>query len=74
MFLRNDTPGCVRREKGDTFSEIYLSYLSGPKGVCIPSSEFFTRFCKQKGVTICPENRLAYGTTTSRVLNNELAI
>ncbi len=44
MFLRNDTPGCVRHEKGDTFSEIYLSYLSGPKGVRIPTSEFFTPF------------------------------
>ena len=44
MFLRNDTPGCVRHEKGDTFSEIYLSYLSGPNGVRIPSSEFFTPF------------------------------
>ncbi len=44
LFLRNDTPGCVRHEKGDTFSEIYLSYLSGPKGVRIPSSEFFTPF------------------------------
>ncbi|MBI5395697.1 MAG: hypothetical protein HZA91_10410 [Verrucomicrobia bacterium] len=44
MFLRNDTPGCVRHEKGDTFSEMYLSYLSGPKGVRIPSSEFFTPF------------------------------
>jgi len=44
MFLRNDTPGCVRHEKGDTFSELYLSYLSGPKGVRIPSSEFFTPF------------------------------
>ena len=22
MFLRNDTPGCVRHEKGDTFSEV----------------------------------------------------
>lgn len=44
MFLRNDTPGCVRHERGDTFSEIYLSYLSGPKGVRIPSSEFFTPF------------------------------
>ena len=32
MFLRNDTPGCVRHEKGDTFSEMYLSYLGGPKG------------------------------------------
>ena len=44
MFLRNDTPGCVRHEKGDTFSEIYLSYLSGPKGIRIPASEFFTPF------------------------------
>ena len=44
MFLRNDTPGCVRHEKGDTFSEMYLSYLSGPHGVRIPSSEFFTPF------------------------------
>ena len=44
MFLRNDTPGCVRHEKGDTFSEMYLSYLSGPKGVRIPSSEFLTPF------------------------------
>ena len=44
MFLRGDMPGCVRHEKGDTFSEMYLSYLSGPKGVRIPSSEFFTPF------------------------------
>jgi hypothetical protein len=44
MFLRNDTPGCVRHEKGDTFSEMYLSYLSGPEGVRIPSSEFFSPF------------------------------
>jgi len=44
MFLRNDTPGCVRHEKGDTFSEMYLSYLSGPKGLRIPASEFFTPF------------------------------
>jgi hypothetical protein len=44
MFLRNDTPGCVRHEQGDTFSELYLSYLSGPKGMRIPSSEFFTPF------------------------------
>ena len=43
-FLRNDTPGCVRHEKGDTFSEMYLSYLSGPKGLRIPSSEFFAPF------------------------------
>jgi len=44
MFLRNDTPGCVRHEQGDTFSEMYLSYLSGPQGVRIPSSEFFAPF------------------------------
>ncbi len=44
MFLRGDMPGCVRHEQGDTFSEMYLSYLSGPKGVRIPSSEFFTPF------------------------------
>jgi len=44
MFLRNDTPGCVRHEKGDTFSEIFLSYLGGPEGMRIPSSEFFTPF------------------------------
>ncbi|MEX2170373.1 MAG: hypothetical protein WD851_13750 [Pirellulales bacterium] len=44
MFLRNDTPGCVRHKQGDTFSEIYLSYLSGPNGLRIPASEFFTPF------------------------------
>jgi hypothetical protein len=44
MFLRNDTPGCIRHEKGDTFSEMYLSYLSGPKGLRIPAKEFFTPF------------------------------
>jgi hypothetical protein len=44
MFLRNDTPGCVRHERGDTFSEMYLSYLGGPKGLRIPSSEFFVPF------------------------------
>jgi len=44
LFLRNDTPGCVRHVKGDTFSEIYLSYLSGPDGIRIPSSEFFNPF------------------------------
>ncbi len=44
MFLRNDTPGCVRHDQGDTFSEMYLSYLSGPKGLRIPSSEFFAPF------------------------------
>jgi hypothetical protein len=44
MFLRGDMPGCVRHVQGNTFSEIYLSYLSGPRGVCIPSREFFMPF------------------------------
>jgi hypothetical protein len=44
MFLRSDVPGCVRHERGDTFSEMYLSYLSGPEGLRIPASEFFTPF------------------------------
>ena len=44
MFLRNDTPGCVRHDRGDTFSEMYLSYLNDSKGLRIPSSEFFTPF------------------------------
>jgi hypothetical protein len=44
LILRNDTPGCVRHERGDTFSEMYLSYLGGPDGVRIPSSEFFEPF------------------------------
>jgi hypothetical protein len=44
MFLRNDTPGCIRHEQGDTFSEIYLSYLNRPQGLRIPSREFFTPF------------------------------
>jgi hypothetical protein len=44
LFLRNDTPGCVRHDKGDTFSAIYISYLSGPQGVRIPARELFTPF------------------------------
>lgn len=44
MFLRNDTPGCVRHDRGDTFSEIYLSYLGGPNGMRVPAEEFFTPF------------------------------
>ncbi len=44
MFLRNDTPGCVRHKKGDTFSEMYLSYLGRPEGLRIPSSEFLEPF------------------------------
>ena len=41
MFLRNDTPSCIRHEQGNTFSE---PYLSGPQEVRIPSSHFFRSF------------------------------
>jgi hypothetical protein len=59
MFLRNDTPGCIRHEKGDTFSEIYLSYLSGPKGVRIPAKEFFEPFP--------PDLKFGYRRDTHRI-------
>lgn len=59
MFLRNDTPGYVRHEKGDTFSEMYLSYLSGPKGLRIPASEFFTPFP--------PDLKFGYRRDTHRI-------
>lgn len=58
MFLRNDTPGCVRHVRGDTFSEIYLSYPN-PKGVRIPSSEFFEPFP--------PDLKFGYRRDTHRV-------
>jgi hypothetical protein len=58
MFLRNDTPGCIRHEKGDTFSEVYLSYLSGQKGLRIPAEEFFTPFP--------PDRKFGYRRDTHR--------
>jgi hypothetical protein len=39
MFLRIDMPGHIKHDKGDTFSEIYLSYHGK-----IPSSEFTENF------------------------------
>jgi hypothetical protein len=39
MFLRIDLPGHIRHNRGDTFSQIYLSY----RGL-IPASEFFEDF------------------------------
>ena len=41
LFLRLDMPGHIKHTKGDTFSEVYLSYL-GDKP--IPASEFDTDF------------------------------
>jgi hypothetical protein len=59
MFLRGDMPGCVRHKQGDTFSEMYLSYLSGPHGVRIPASEFFTPFP--------PDRKFGYRRDTHQV-------
>jgi len=39
MFLRIDMPGHIKHNKGDTFSEIYLSYEG-----TIPAKEFFEDF------------------------------
>jgi hypothetical protein len=44
MFLRGDMPGCIRHVQGNTFSEIYVSYLSGLRGNCVPSRQFFMPF------------------------------
>jgi hypothetical protein len=40
MFLRIDMPGHIKHKAGDTFSEIYLSYVDQP----IPAKEFLTDF------------------------------
>ncbi|HZR16549.1 MAG TPA: hypothetical protein VFE51_04420 [Verrucomicrobiae bacterium] len=39
MFLRLDMPGHIRHQQGDTFTEVYLSYLGH-----VNASEFFTNF------------------------------
>jgi len=39
MFLRIDMPGHIRHKRGDTFSQVYLSYYGR-----IPAAEFFDDF------------------------------
>jgi hypothetical protein len=39
LFLRIDMPGHIRHRGGDTFSEVYLSYLGR-----LPATEFLTNF------------------------------
>ena len=39
MFLRLDMPGHIRHKQGDTFTEVYLSYVGH-----VPASEFFVNF------------------------------
>ena len=48
MFLRLDMPGHIKHAKGDSFSEVYLSYFAKP----IPSSEFLENFA--------PDEKLNY--------------
>jgi hypothetical protein len=43
MFLRVDMPGHVKHKNGDSFSEVYLSYL-GPNGKRIKPEEFAKDF------------------------------
>src|SRR5262249_49659004 len=58
MFLRNDTPGCIRHEKGDTFSEVYPSDFGIANGLRIASREFFTPFP--------PDQKFGYRRDTHR--------
>jgi hypothetical protein len=50
MFLRLDMPGHIKHQQGDTFSEVYLSYLkwtnapNAVSGEIIPAKEFFNDF------------------------------
>jgi hypothetical protein len=50
MFLRIDMPGHIKHDRGDTFREIYLSYLpqtnvaTNFSEAVIPASEFFADF------------------------------
>jgi len=41
LFLRIDMPGHIRHNRGDTFTEVYLSYRAEPR---VPASEFFADF------------------------------
>ncbi len=52
MFLRIDMPGHIRHTRGDTFTEIYLSYLGGREGRRLAASEFFQDFA--------PDERFLY--------------
>ena len=51
MFLRIDMPGHIKHKSGDTFSEVYLSYL-GPNGKRIRPEEFAKDFA--------PDEKLLY--------------
>ena len=54
MFLRIDMPGHVKHNKGDSFSEIYLSYLGK-----IAPAEFFENFA--------PDEKFNYRRDTGKI-------
>jgi hypothetical protein len=54
MFLRIDMPGHIKHNRGDTFSEVYLSYHGR-----IPAKEFFADFP--------PDERFLYTRDDSKV-------
>ena len=54
MFLRIDMPGHIKHNRGDTFSEVYLSYHGR-----IPAKEFFTDFA--------PDERFLYVRQEAKV-------
>ena len=41
LFYRIDMPGHIKHDKGDTFEQVYLSYLKDP---FVPASAFFENF------------------------------
>ena len=68
MFLRIDMPGSLRHERGDTFSEIYLSYLGGPEGLRSRPSDFYDAFPPTRssttGATRTPRRRISSAPIT----------
>ena len=54
MFLRLDMPGHIRHSNGDTFNEVYLSYLGR-----VPSSEFSRDFA--------PDEKFNYRRETGKI-------
>lgn len=55
LFYRIDMPGHLRHKNGDTFVQIYLSYVDEP----IPASEFFEDFA--------PDDRYLYQRQEGRI-------
>ncbi len=55
LFYRIDMPGHLRHERGDTFTQIYLSYVGEP----IPASAFYDDFA--------PDDRFLYQRQEGRI-------